>query len=66
MLAFNALMAIAAYGAAFALFASVIALGIFIVWRSLRWLARRARLCRRVGRRLLSAYAEAARQPPGA
>jgi hypothetical protein len=33
-------MAFAAYGAIFALFASVIALSIFLVWRSLRWLAR--------------------------
>ena len=44
MLAFNSLMAFAAYGAAFALFGSVIALGIFIVWRSWRWLARRTGL----------------------
>jgi hypothetical protein len=34
-------MAFAAYGAAFALFASVIALSVFIVWRTGRWLARR-------------------------
>ena len=44
MLVFNALMAFAAYGAVFALFASVIALSVFIVWRSLRWLARRTDL----------------------
>ena len=44
MLVFNALMAIAAYGAVFALFASVIALGVFIVWRTVRWLARRTGL----------------------
>jgi hypothetical protein len=44
VLVFNALMAVAAYGAAFALFASVIALSVFIVWRSVRWLARRTGL----------------------
>jgi hypothetical protein len=44
VLAFNALMAFAAYGAAFALFASVIALCIFIVWQGWRWLARRTGL----------------------
>ena len=41
MLVFDALMAFAAYGAAFALFASVIALSTFIMWRGLRWFARR-------------------------
>jgi hypothetical protein len=41
VLVFNALMAIAAYGAVFALLASVIALSVFIVWRTVRWLARR-------------------------
>ena len=40
MLAFDALMAFAAYGAAFALFGSVIALVIFILWQIWRWLAR--------------------------
>ena len=44
MLVFNSLMAFAAYGAAFALFASVIALSIFLVWRTMRWLARRTGL----------------------
>jgi hypothetical protein len=42
VLVFDALMAIAAYGAVFALFAGVIALSVFIVWRTVRWLARRA------------------------
>ena len=37
---FNALMAFAAYGAVFALLAGVIALSVFLVWWSLRWLAR--------------------------
>ena len=41
MLAFNSLMAFAAYGAAFALFASVTALSVFLVWRAVRWLGRR-------------------------
>jgi len=40
VLVFNALMAFAAYGAIFALFASVIAVSVFLAWRSLRWLAR--------------------------
>jgi hypothetical protein len=40
VLVFNALMAIAAYGAGFALFAGLIALSVFIVWRTVRWLAR--------------------------
>ena len=44
MLLFNALMAIAAYGAVFTLFASVIALGVFIAWLGSRWLARRTGL----------------------
>ena len=44
MLVFNSLMAFAAYGAAFALFASVVALSTFIVWRGLRWFARRTGL----------------------
>jgi hypothetical protein len=44
VLVFNSLMAFAAYGAAFALFASVIALSIFIGWRTVRWLARRTGL----------------------
>jgi hypothetical protein len=44
VLVFNSLMAIAAYGAALALFASVIALSVFIVWGSWRWLARRTGL----------------------
>jgi len=44
VLVFNSLLAFAAYGAAFALFASVIALGVFIVWQTVRWLARRTGL----------------------
>jgi hypothetical protein len=37
-------MAFAAYSAAFMLFASVIALSVFVARRSLRWLARRTGL----------------------
>jgi hypothetical protein len=48
VLVFNALMAIAAYGAVLALFGGVIALGILVVWWSVRWLALH-RLGRRVG-----------------
>jgi hypothetical protein len=44
VLVFDALMAIAAYGAVFTLFAGVIALSVFIVWLGLRWLARRTGL----------------------
>jgi len=44
VLVFNALMAFAAYGAIFALFASVIAVSVFLAWRSLRWLVRRTGL----------------------
>ena len=43
MLVFNSMMAVAANGAVFALFASVTALSVFIVWRSGRWLVRRTR-----------------------
>ena len=44
MLVFDVLMAIAAYGAVFTLFTSVIALSVFIVWLGLRRLARRTGL----------------------